>query len=182
MTKSREFWQWFTANHNAYTFLGSINESAKEKLLDDLLAHLHDYCDKLYFEVGRFPDREQELVITAEGDQDYFSKVEELIADAPCVNGWSFIAFKQPTNDPFKTKWEDLELDTNDIWFIPLEGANPNEIGIRVYVPNYDLIRDDDSCDPLLLKMIETIAGEKSFSVDLAYIEFEAQISDPEGV
>jgi len=180
MKKSMKFWQWFSDNQNAYTFLASIDESAKEKLLDDLLARLHEYCDQLYFEVGGFPEGEQELIITAEGNVDYFPKVEELIADAPSIDGWTFIAFKQPTNDPFTTKWGDLELDTNDIWFIPLEGGTPKEIGIRVYIPNYDLIRDNDSCQPLLLKMIDTLAGEKSFSLELAHIEFESQVADPE--
>ena len=180
MTNGTEFWQWFTDNHKTYTFLTSIEQSVKEELLDNLLAQLHKYCDKLYFEIGGFPDEEQELIITAEGNKEYFSKIEELIAKAPNINGWSFIAFKQPTNDQFKSKWGDIELDSQDIWFIPLESEDPREIGIRVYVPNYDLIRDNDSSNPLLLKMIDTIVGEKSFSEDITYIEFESQIGDPE--
>lgn len=175
-----EFWQWFTHNHQAYTFLTSIDESVKQELLDNLLSRLHKYCDKLYFEIGGFPDEDQELIITAEGNKDYFSKVEELIGDAPGIKGWSFIAFKQPTNDHFKSKWGDIELDTQDMWFIPLESERPSEIGIRVYVPNYDQIRDNESTEPLLLKMIDTIAGEKSFSLEITYIEFESQIGDPE--
>lgn len=180
MTKSKEFWQWFTDNHAAYTFLTSIDQSIKEQLLDNLLAHLHKYCNKLYFEIGGFPDEEQELIITAEGNKNYFSKVEQLISDAPKINGWSFIAFKQPTNDHFTSKWGNIELDTKDIWFIPLESDSSQEIGIRIYVPNYDQIKDDDSANPLLLKMIDTIIGEKSFSLDVAYIEFTSKLGDPE--
>ncbi|HVU97999.1 MAG TPA: hypothetical protein VHE34_22400 [Puia sp.] len=180
MTESKNFWNWFTKNQTAYTFLASIDESVKEELLNNLLDQLHKYCDQLYFEIGGFPDEEQELVITAEGNKDYFTKVEELVSDAPSINGWSFVAFKQPTRDQFNSKWGDIELNSQDIWFIPLESKISTEIGIRVYVPNYDQIRENESSKPLLLKMIDTILGEKSFAEDLAYIEFESQVRDPE--
>jgi hypothetical protein len=180
MKKGMEFWQWFADNQKAYTLLDSIGESVKEELLDNLLSHLHKYCDKLYFEIGGFPDQDQELIITAEGDKDYFSQVEELIGDAPAIYGWSFIAFKQPTNDPFTSKWGDIELATGDIWFTPLESEDPKEIGIRIFVPNYDEIRENESTNPLLLKMLDTIIGEKAFSLDIAYVEFESQNADPE--
>ena len=168
MEKSTKFWKWFTDNYKAYTFLASLEQAAKEELLNNLLVQLHKYCDELYFEIGGFPDKQQELIITAEGNKEYFANVEQLIAAAPSIQGWVFIAFKQPTNDPFKSKWGNIELDTNDVAFIPLQSEDPKEIGIRVYVPNYDLIKDDEHCEPLLLKMIDTIAGEKSFAEDVA--------------
>ena len=68
----------------------------KEKILDELLDNLHAYCDKLYFNIGGEYGGQQELTITAEGKTDYFDAVEELIKEAPELEGWSFIAFMQP--------------------------------------------------------------------------------------
>jgi hypothetical protein len=180
MKKSEAFWSWFVENEKSYTFLASLEPSVNEELLDNFLTRLHEYCDELYFEIGGLPDQDQELIITAEGNKDYFPAVEELIRDAPSIPGWVFIAFKQPTDGHFKSEWGDIELDTQEIWFDPLNSKTSTGIGIRVYVPNFDLIKENESTNPLLLKMIDTIIGEKAFASDLEYIEFASQIADPE--
>ena len=69
-----------------------------ERSLDALLEQLHLYCADLYFEMGGFPDEEQELIITAEGQADLFGAVYEVIAEAPILKSWKFIALKQPVS------------------------------------------------------------------------------------
>jgi len=148
-------------------------------LLDNFLEQLHNYCDKIYFEIGGFPDEDQELIITAEGDKDYFDKVEHLINNAPKITGWNFIAFKPPMPDHFKSKWDDLELDTEDMWFLPLSNEKKQGLGIRVYFHNQDLIKDNETLTPLLYKMLDTIIGEKSFALDIHYVDTDLLPNDP---
>src|SRR5262245_29934305 len=115
-----QFWNWFKDNSKAYSFLNSVDEETKGKLLNDFLEHLHRYCDRIYFEIGGYPDEHQELIITAEGDINFFDKVVQLINAAPQIDGWTFIAFKPAMPGHFKSKWDNLELNTEDMWFLPL--------------------------------------------------------------
>ena len=180
MDTTLQFWNWFKDKNKAYTFLNSVDGVIKEKLLNDFLEQLSKYCDKIYFEIGGYPDEDQELIITAEGDKDYFEKVEKLIDAAPQIEGWTFIAFKQPMVGHFKSKWEDLELNTADMWFLPLSSENPNDLGIRVYLKNHDLIKDSEYLTPLVFKMLDTILGEKSFAIDIDYVDTDLQPYEPE--
>ena len=180
MDTTSQFWNWFKENNKAYTFLDSVDEVVKEKLLNDLLEELHKYCDKIFFEIGGLPDQEQELIITAEGDKDYFEKVEELINSAPKISGWTFIAFKLPMPGHFKSKWDDLELNTEEMWFLPLSNGKTQDLGVRICLRNYDLIKDNKILKTLIYKMLDTILGEKSFSLDLSHVEIDLQPDEPE--
>jgi hypothetical protein len=180
MNAISRFWNWFQENNKAYTFLNTVDQTIKDQLLSDFLDQLHLYSDNLYFEIGGFPDEDQELIITAEGQTKYFDKVEELINSAPQISGWQFIAYKQPTEGHFISKWGEIELDTEEMWFLPLESEHTTDIGIRVYLKNNDLIKDNEYLTPLLYKMIDTIVGEKSFALDIKYVDTDLQPDDPE--
>jgi hypothetical protein len=175
-----QFWNWFKDNNKAYTFLNSVGEEGKETLLNDFLEQLHKYCDNIYFEIGGYPDEDQELIITAEGNKDYFNKVEELVNAAPKIDRWAFIAFKPPMPDNFTSKWDDLELNTENMWFFPLSNDKNQNLGIRVCFNNQDLVKDNNSLTPLLYKMLDTIVGEKSFALDIHYVDTDLLPDNPE--
>ena len=174
-----QFWKWFQDNNKAYLFLDDVDEEVKEDLLNDLLEQLHKYCDQIYFEIGGDPDEDQELIITAEGYEKYFGKVEELINAAPQISNWTFIAFKPPIPGHFKSKWDDLELNTEEMWFLPLINEENNDLGIRVCLKNYDLIKDNEILTTLLYKMLDTILGEKSSALNIKYVDTDLQPDDP---
>jgi hypothetical protein len=180
MSTPTQFWNWFLEHNKAYTFLHSLDDDVKEKLLEDFLEQLHLFSEHIYFEIGGLPDEEQELIITAEGDREYFDKVEELAQDAPAVEGWTITAFKQPVDEHFKSCWADMELDTEDMWFLPLCSSNPTDLGIRVYLKNHELVQDNEYLLPLLYKVLDTILGEKSFSIDIDYVDTDLLPDNPE--
>ena len=180
MDTTSQFWNWFKDNNKSYTFLNSVDETVKEQLLDKLLEQLHNYCDKLYFEIGGFPDEDQELIITAEGDKNYFDKVEKLINAAPQIDCWTFIAFKPAMPEIFTSKWDDLELNTEDMWFLPLSNNKNQDLGVRVCFNNQDLLKDNETLTPLLYKMLDTIVGEKAFALDIHYVDTDLLPDDPE--
>jgi hypothetical protein len=174
------FWNWFKENNKTYLFLNSVDEDVKEKLMNNLLFHLNEYCENIYFEIGGHPNGDQELIITAEGDRNYFGKVDQLISSAPLIDNWTFFSLIPPVEGHFKSKWDDLELNTEDLWFLPLSIEESDDLGIRIFIKNHDLIKENKILMSLLYKMLDSIVGEKSFALDIQYVDAELQPDDPE--
>lgn len=180
MDTAAQFWKWFEEHNKAYTFLDTVDREVKEKLINEFMERLHRFCDSIYFEIGGPPDDDQEVVITAEGNKEYFDKVEELINSAPKISGWSFIAFKPPMEGHFRTEWGDIELNTEDMWFRPMSNKKNGDLGIRIFLRNYDLIENKKFLMTVLYKMLDTIIGEKSFALDISYVDADLQPDEPE--
>ncbi len=107
-----------------------------DALLDELQAELQAYSPGLWLEMGGHPDGPLELVISAEGDPDYFEDVRHLVAAAPETPGWRFVAFKPPQGFEFRTEYEGVIVDPDECWFLPLQSkSNPASLGLRVAVP-----------------------------------------------
>ena len=179
MDTAPQFWKWFEENNKAYTFLDSVDDEVKEKLMNEFMERLHRFCDSIYFEIGGEPEGDQEVIITAEGNKEYFHKVEELVNSAPKISGWSFIAFKPPMEGHFRTEWGDIELNTEDMWFLPMSNSKNTDLGIRVYLRNYDLIENKKLLITVLYKMLDTILGEKSFALNINYVDADLQPDEP---
>ena len=177
------FWNWFLANNEDYLNLNDdeLTHVKKQKLLDQFLFHLHDYCDKLYFEIGGWPGQEQELIITADGNKDYFGFVDELIANAPVIENWQFTAFLQPHELDYTSNFEDVELKPLEMWFLPLNSASqPKSIGLRISLPNYDAVKESEWLEAAVFRVIDTVLGEKAFALDVDHIEISSLASNPE--
>lgn len=170
MDKVKQFWNWFKTDETKYFFLNQItDEVEKERLLDTLLEHLHLYCDKLYFEVGGSPNEKQDLIITAEGNIDFFDDVELLVTQAPELERWSIIAFK-PAMDGGIVKYNDIELDPEVMYFDPLESKSSHKIGLRIHIENYDSINNKSFLAAANV-LVDTMLGEKSSAMDIGYVE-----------
>ena len=170
--EAKIFWEWFEANHKPYLFLNEIEASDKAALLNVMLVQLQQYCPQLGFEIGGTPGEKLELIITAEGNTSYFNEVNTLISAAPKLDDWEFIAFVPPRGDGFEFGFEDVVLKASDIWFVPLKDrAHPEIVAIKVCTPHYDRLKEQEWLRPVMYKILESIIGEKSFALDLQYVD-----------
>ena len=63
-------------------------------------------------------------------------------------------------------------LKASDIWFLPLKDlAHPEIVAIKVCTPHYDRLKEYDWLRPAMYKILENILGEKSFALDLQYVD-----------
>ncbi len=179
-TATKEFWDWFKKHNKSYLFVDEVDEDVREQLLNDLQDHLHEYCDQLYFQVGGMPGEDQDLIITAEGNSDFFEQVETLVNNAPVIDNWKFVAFIQQINDLDTTNFEGVELRPREMWFLPLESAGmPKSIGIRVCTPNYDIVKESKWFKAAVYKVLDAVLGEKSFAMDIDHIAFGLLPTNP---
>lgn len=181
MGKDIIFWNWFIENSSKYFSINQLTDlEEKERLLEEFLKQLHDYCDKLYFEIGGVPNERQELIITSAGNRDYFVKVEALVGRAPKLNDWEIIAFKPAMGTNFVTQYLGVELDPKKIWFLPLDNEKfPLALGLRIFLPIYTIEQQDillEGCYQLL----NTMLGEKSAALDVQHVEIDKIPNNPE--
>ena len=182
MKTAEEFWDWFRMNNHPYLFINEVDSTEKERLLDLFLEQLHAYCEGLYFEMGGSPKEDQELIISAEGIEKNFPKVEELVAKAPAMPNWKVIAFKQPKGEGFKTEYNGIVFDPENIYFMPLENSNePQLIGIKVCVPGFSEETKNDFIAGTYL-MLDGLIGEKAVTLDIDYLDIKGMPEDTDGI
>jgi len=182
MSGELKFWNWFKQKEANYFYLDQIEEvTEKERLLDDLLSHLHEYCQHLYFEVGGYPDEKQDLIITAGGNVDFFGEVEALVDAVPELDHWNVIAFKPPATENFTIEYEGVELDASTMYFVPLENKTSPQLGLRIYIDNYDSTQANTFLTAAYL-VLDNILGEKSNAIDIGYVKTDdlASVHDRE--
>jgi len=171
-----EFWDWFGRSEDRFR---NVDVPEKEQLLDELLAALHRYCPHLWFETGKADDGCNELIISAEGDSRHFSAVRTLIAFAPHISGWRFIAFKPGVGFEFDTCYDGITFSPKATWFMPLRSAsNPSELGLRVGYAHFDQSREQAFLTGTFI-MLECALGELALAERVQHIEVVPLPSSP---
>ncbi len=177
--KENQFWNWFKVNEAKYFFLNQIDDNdEKERLLDDFLFHLQEYCDHLFFEIGGYPDEKQDLIITAAGDSDFFGHVESLVKHAPHLEYWHVIAFK-PAVGSSTIEYKDIRLTSNTLYFMPLSNSASHQIGLRIYLDIYDPAKEKDFLTAAYL-MLDNLLGEKVNALEIGHVEMAQLLSNSE--
>ena len=167
-----QFWNWFESRQASFLFLNEVSAQEKDRLMNDLLEQLHAYSTGLYYEIGGHPDEDEvELIITAEGNRDYFEKVETLVDGAPVLKNWRFIKFRQAHGPGFVTEYDGTRFDPDKILFIPLiHKTNPSKIGFNVC---YSELTEENRAKYLSATyiLLDTLLGEKAAVCDIDFFD-----------
>ena len=116
----QEFWDWFTKKHLS---LRKIMDGDFD-LIDSILIELKKIESGLAVE---FEENEENILMTisANGVKENFEIVKRIVQSSPKIQGWKFVAFRQPLNED---KVENLsitvkgyEINSKYLQFIPIE-------------------------------------------------------------
>jgi hypothetical protein len=141
--------------------------------------HLDAYCEGLTFEVSEQTAQGRTVTFSAEGDFDLFRYVVELVDNAPDVDWWEFVPFKQPKGKSLKVTFDKYRFDTTKMAFMQLESEEePDIIGLRVALPNlpanYKPVENNPDDDDLLVGVyvtLEALLGEFDCTTLVGYLE-----------
>lgn len=165
-----KFWQWFANNNEQLTMLGELDEKGQQQLLDEMQCHLEEYCEGLSFEMGEPTPSGRTLTFSAEGDMDLFRYVVELTENAPDLDWWEFVAFKQPKGKDLKVTFDKYHFETKKMYFMQLESEEePDILGVRVALPNP--VKDDDDQLVGVYVTLEAMIGEFDCSTLVGYLD-----------
>lgn len=164
------FWNWFSDNNERLTMLGDLDEKEQQSLLEELQEQLDAYCEGLTYEMGEPTPSGRTLTFSAEGDMDLFRYVVELVDNAPDLDWWEFVAFKQPKGTDLKVTFDKYRFETKKMYFMQLESEEePDILGVRVALP--DPVKDDDDQLVGVYVTLEALIGEFDCSTLIGYLD-----------
>ena len=150
--------------------MGDLEEKKRDELLNALQYQLTKYCDGLAFEIGDATANGRTLTFTAEGDTDLFRYVVELVDNAPDLDWWEFVAFKQPLGTQLKVRFDRFLFDTRKMYFQHLEcEEEPEMLGLRVAVEGSK--PDDEDFQVGVYVTLEALLGEFDCATLIGYME-----------
>lgn len=182
-----QFWNWFVTNSERLTMLNDLDQPARQQLLDEMQHQLTAYCDGLTFEIGEQTAQGRTLTISAEGDFDLFQHVIHLTDNAPDIDWWEFIPFRQPKGKGLKVLFDKYTFETSKMAFMQLENEEePDIIGLRIALPGLasgmspkpDQLQDDDLLVGVYVT-IEALIGEFDCTTLIGYVELCPMPKEP---
>jgi hypothetical protein len=176
VTKARRFWEWFVRNEPR---LRVRQKPRDEALLDEVLNQLHEYCDQLWFEYGGMPEGPHEFIISAGGHVEFFAAARRLVAAAPDIPNWRFIALKPASGFDFVTEYQELLLDPGKMWFLPLKsGSNPDDLGLLITGPAHAEASRRDFLAACWV-VLDCGLGEQAAAENIQHLEVGPMPDDP---
>ena len=183
----KKVWNWFVANSEKLTMMNDISEAECQQLLDEWQHQLDIYCEGLTYEISEQTAQGRTMTISAEGDFDLFRYLVALTDDAPDVDWWEFVPFKQPKGKNLKVIFDKYRFETAKMAFTQLESdEEPDIIGLRIALPdlpqNYTPRPDNPDDDDLLVGVyvtVEALLGEFDCTTLVGYVDICPMPKEP---
>lgn len=173
----RHFWEWFRRHHQEYLTLKNKPKKEITYWLNELNAHLRAYYKFLTFSLEWKQQQTAILTITVDGKTRHFKKVEDLVATASEIPGWTILALEKPRPVDFflEQLMQETGIDPREFSF-SFDSDDPHYAMLIVYHPlctpkNQHLIYR------LAYGAVYNLLGERSFGTDIGGVEV-ANLSD----
>jgi hypothetical protein len=196
MKKITTFWNWFQDNNQ--TIKNLINETplTQKHITFWLRKNLSYYCPEIDF-ILVFPinnnnnnnnnNNKSELILTANGNPEYFNQIINLVDNAPQLNSWKFTAFIQPTDrineimngldDPYI--FHEMTLKASELTFLPLEYHElSHKVDIIVFLKSYNLYCDTKTLQQAIFIILQDLVGEKSLYQNINLVQLAQEKDD----
>ena len=198
MKKITTFWNWFQDNNQ--TIKNLINETplTQKHITFWLSKNLSYYCPEIDF-ILVFPinnnnnnnNNKSELILTANGNPEYFNQIINLVDNAPKLKNWKFTAFIQPTDrieeimkgldDPYI--FHEMTLKASELTFFPVEYHElSRKLDIVVFFKSYNLYCDTKTLQQAIFIIMQDIVGEKFLYQNINLVQLAQAPDNKEGL
>jgi hypothetical protein len=182
MRKINTFWNWFQDNNQ--TIKNILHETPKNQkhISFWINKNLSYYCKEIDFMIvfPKIGNAKSELIITANGNPEYFNQVIDLVDNAPQLKNWKFTAFIQPTerineiinglDEPYILK--EISLKASDPKFLSLDyDEKTAKYDIIVFLKNYNLYCDTKTLKQAIFIILQNSIAENSQFQNINFVQ-----------
>jgi len=134
-SKERRFWNWFTRNEGRlFQF-----EADQDAIFADLGSQLRTVHPDLVFEFGPvLGDGKRDFVVSADGLLRVFPAVESLVAEAPALERWSWVKFRQRGKPHVEMSFADIAVNFDTACYAMLPRGDHVDVTILFESYNED--------------------------------------------
>lgn len=165
-TRYAEFWQWFTAHHQRFLAAVEQHRNIEAEFFNELSPRLDQVNPGYYFLVG-MDDATAELIITVDGAVENIVFAEELVAAAPPLPGWRFVALKPAVGDGISLSMHGHAYNAGNLSFyastIP---GYPDEIDLTFVYADWQDAAEDAIRTGIFL-FLDNYLGELSLATQI---------------
>ena len=182
MRKINTFWNWFQDNNQTIKNLFNEKPKNQKQISSWLNRQLGFYCKELDFIliIPKKENQKNELIITANGNSEYFVQVIQLINNAPALKHWKFTAFIKPTKiiDEIIEKLDEtfvlkeITIKTNKIKFLPITYEKGSKIlDVNVYLKNYNIHCNTKKWHQVIYIILQELLDQKTINPYLNFVQ-----------
>ncbi|ANU26381.1 hypothetical protein [Planococcus versutus] len=174
--KVAAFWDWFVTNKAVYHKLDDKNS---DKRLNQLQKKLQKVNQHLTFELSDLSeDAKRELVISADGMIEAFDDVIELVEQAPELDAFKVIAFRQQQTEEVSIDYGDIELSWHDMFYTVEKQESRDDFNLTLYVKGFTKENEDEFVSASFI-LLDTVIGEYNAGMCIGEIEFASYERQP---
>jgi len=135
---NEDFWTWFKKNEKDFFKVVKTHGDFEKDFFNKLSPKLAELKDGYFFLTGMINDTTAELVLTADGNIKNIVFVEELVAAAPKIEGWTVTALKSPLAiENVNINMGNYQFNRENLKFYYTEHTNfPDEIDVTIVHDN----------------------------------------------
>ncbi len=129
-----DFWSWFIQHEKMFFSVVKNRKNIEKEFFDKLSPKLQELKEGYFYLTGMYNDDTVELVFTADGSIRNIVFVEDLVNNAPVIDGWKFTALKPALNiEDVNIEMADLNFNKENIYFYSNEFKElPDQINITI--------------------------------------------------
>ena len=149
-----------------------LAELTPNERLDLIYEGINEKFETLYVECseGRYKEGRFHIIISANGDKNYFELVNNIIEHQPKLKHFIATGFRQASEDYEGIVYEDLNLKIDEMYFIPLELEGG--LGMEFFVPNSNKVHSYDTIHNYGSIAIDQLIGEVEFATNIIAYDF----------
>lgn len=169
-----DFWNWFQANEKKFFNVVKSEKNIEKGFFDKIsprLAELKKDC--FFYLTGMYDDNTVELILTADGDSKNIVFVEELVEQAPKINGWKFTAHKPAMKiEDLTINMAGYKFDSHNLFFYSNDYPEyPDEIDICV-IHNDWIEKNQQHIERGIYIFLDNYLGELEFLNNIDNLKF----------
>ena len=193
MRKINTFWNWFQDNNQTIQSL-IFETPANQKHISFWMSKNLGYYSKeidfmIVFPINR--STKSELIITANGNPEYFKQVVDLIDNAPQLRNWKFTPFIQPTeridyvinqlDKPFI--FNEMTLTETEKHFQSLDDdLKATKIDTIIFLKNYNWFCNIKILRQTIFIILQNVPGENVLFQNIHLVQLSNQTEPITGV